>query len=110
MTSKRFFELEQRCKRRKKAKMARYIVFIFTFCLSVFGLFYSFFGFSTPKLSERIESPVQMLHQSNVSKSTPVEEVLHEKNSTQEVHVEAEQKQTYDTLFLEPKVMPAKKE
>lgn len=110
MTSKRFFELEQRCKRLKKAKMARYIVFIFTFCMSLFGLFYYFFGFSIPKQSEPMEAPMQTLHDSNVSKSIPVEEVLQEKKSTQEEHVEAEQKQSYDTLFLEPKVMPATKE
>ena len=110
MTSKRFFELEDRCKRLKKAKLARYIVFIFALCVSGLGSYYYFFGGLPNKPQEVFQPSKQEIVPAEVSQNTPVLELSVEENSTQEESIEAEQKQTYDTLFLEPKVMPAKKE
>ena len=45
-----------------------------------------------------------------VLESTPVLEVSVEENSTQEESIEAEKKETYDTLFLQPKVNHKKNE
>ena len=110
MTSKRFFELEDRCKKLKKAKMARYIVLIFTLCMGGLGSYYYFFGGLPNKPQEVFQPSKQEIIPVEVSQNTPVLEVSVEENSTQEVSIEAEKKETYDTLFLQPKVNHKKNE
>ena len=110
MTSKRFFELEARCKKLKKAKMARYIVFIFTLCMGGLGSYYYFFGLAPHKVQETFQTPTQEFVKMEVLESTPVLELSVEENSTQEESIEAEKKETYDTLFLQPKVNHKKNE
>lgn len=104
MTSKRFFELEARCKKLRKAKMARYIVFIFTLCLCGLGGYYYFFelekhlAYETVQISTPIEPNVKVLP------IRPSIEASIDENLTEILKNEAEKKQSYDTLFLQPKV------
>ena len=110
MTSTGFFELEDRCKRLKKAKLARYILFIFALCVSGLGSYYYFFGGLPNKPQEVFQPLKQEIVPAEVSQNTPVLELSVEENSTQEESIEAEKKETYDTLFLQPKVNHQKNE
>ena len=110
MTSKRFFELEARCKRLKKAKFARYIVFIFALCITGLGSYYYFFGGLPDKPKEVLQASKQEIAPIEVSQNIPVLAGAVEENNTHEISLEAEKKETYDTLFLQPKVNHQKNE
>ena len=90
--------------------MARYIVFIFALCIGGLGSYYYFFGLAPHKVQETFQTPTQEFVKMEVLESTPVLELSVEENSTQEESIEAEKKETYDTLFLQPKVNHQKNE
>ena len=76
---------------------------IFILLLLGAGSYYYFFGLAPHKVQETCQTPTQEFVKMEVLESTPVLEVSVEENSTQEESIEAEKKETYDTLFLQPK-------
>lgn len=105
MTNSRFEDLERRCQKIKRARIAKIVLFFASITFFISGYFYMNAASNTPvistaksavvvpKMPENNVSIIQPSHEDNVTYINVEENITHEN-----------EKQNYDTLLLAPKI------